>query len=312
GERPFAGVATALVRGGVAGVLAMQDPIPDRLAIALGRVLYHRLADGDPVEAALAEARLELHADGPSHPEAWATPVLYQRTPKILAVPPKIGPTLERWWTRAAVLHLLFVGVMLLRERSTFPPLDRAMSSQVAGFFGVLFGLPIFVLSLYYLSRYIELVRLPDRESLSLPRRFAERFPVAFRAVVQGRRQLETVYQIASLLVFVVGPMVMQGYLMARTLEAPIWLRKDKVIVIEGWRQQLFDVVPLGSAFIGDRYRIGWLDDRPCIAEVIDTMTYSPFWGSWGLLIAEISVAIWVLVILRRATVPHVPKQTLS
>jgi hypothetical protein len=79
GLDPFAGVATALVQGGLPAVLAMQVPISDRAAARFSRDFYRRLAAGDSVEAALHHGRLAVHALDPGSVE-WATPVLFLRS----------------------------------------------------------------------------------------------------------------------------------------------------------------------------------------------------------------------------------------
>jgi tetratricopeptide (TPR) repeat protein len=78
-ESAFAGVASALVLGGVPAVVAMRRPITDRAAVAFSRVLWERLAAGDPLEAAMVEARLAIHRLDETSDE-WATPVLFLRT----------------------------------------------------------------------------------------------------------------------------------------------------------------------------------------------------------------------------------------
>ena len=52
---PAAGVATSLVRGGMPAVIAMQTAITDRAAAAFSRELYHVLACGEPLDAAVTE-----------------------------------------------------------------------------------------------------------------------------------------------------------------------------------------------------------------------------------------------------------------
>jgi formylglycine-generating enzyme required for sulfatase activity len=74
---PFAGVAGALMSLGLPAVLAMQFEITDRAAIQLAQVFYESLADGLPVEGALAEARKAIFASG--NDMEWGTPVLYLR-----------------------------------------------------------------------------------------------------------------------------------------------------------------------------------------------------------------------------------------
>ncbi len=81
GIDPFAGVALALVRHGVPAVIAMRSRIPDRAAIAFARALYRRLAAGDPVDVALAEARLAIERQGRGDEGVWSVPVLFLRGP---------------------------------------------------------------------------------------------------------------------------------------------------------------------------------------------------------------------------------------
>ena len=54
---PFSGVAQALVRQGTPAAVAMHAAISDTTAIALTREFYAALIDGQPVDAALSEAR---------------------------------------------------------------------------------------------------------------------------------------------------------------------------------------------------------------------------------------------------------------
>jgi hypothetical protein len=75
---PFAGVATALLRVGVLAVIAMQRPIQDGSALEFSRTVYHRLAAGDPIDAAVTEGRLAI-ARGHGALLEWGTPVLFLR-----------------------------------------------------------------------------------------------------------------------------------------------------------------------------------------------------------------------------------------
>jgi hypothetical protein len=54
---PFAGTAQSLVQQGIPAVIAMQFEITDEAAITLAHEFYAALADGYPVDGALAEAR---------------------------------------------------------------------------------------------------------------------------------------------------------------------------------------------------------------------------------------------------------------
>ncbi|WP_164156016.1 CHAT domain-containing protein [Sandarakinorhabdus rubra] len=76
GLHPFAGVAAALIQGNTPAVVAMQFPISDSAAIEFARTFYTRIADGYPVDAAVAEGRKALFDDEATE---WATPVLYLR-----------------------------------------------------------------------------------------------------------------------------------------------------------------------------------------------------------------------------------------
>jgi len=76
---PFAGTAQSLVQQGVPAVIAMQFEITDEAAITFAHEFYSAVADGYPVDAALAEARKAIFAQG--NDVEWGTPVLYLRSP---------------------------------------------------------------------------------------------------------------------------------------------------------------------------------------------------------------------------------------
>jgi CHAT domain/WD domain, G-beta repeat len=76
---PYAGTAQSLVQQGIPAVVAMQFEITDSAAIMLAQELYGAVADAYPLDAALAEARKAIYAEGNS--VEWATPVLYLRAP---------------------------------------------------------------------------------------------------------------------------------------------------------------------------------------------------------------------------------------
>jgi hypothetical protein len=75
---PFAGVAAGLIRQGVPAVVAMQFEITDEAAITFAGEFYAALAQGFPVDAAVAEARKAIYSL-PNDIE-WGTPVLYMRS----------------------------------------------------------------------------------------------------------------------------------------------------------------------------------------------------------------------------------------
>jgi CHAT domain-containing protein/DnaJ-like protein len=76
---PFAGMAQSLIQQGLPAVVAMQFEITDDAAIIFARELYAAIADGYPLEAALAEARGAIRDEG--NLTEWGTPVLYSRAP---------------------------------------------------------------------------------------------------------------------------------------------------------------------------------------------------------------------------------------
>jgi Tol biopolymer transport system component len=93
---PFAGTAQSLVRKGIPAVIAMQFEVTDEAAKALSKEFYNALADGWPIDAALAEARKAVFTR--VNAVEWATPVLYMRAPdgRIFDVKPSAtGPVVE-------------------------------------------------------------------------------------------------------------------------------------------------------------------------------------------------------------------------
>ncbi|MCI0694512.1 CHAT domain-containing protein [candidate division KSB1 bacterium] len=76
---PFAGTAQSLMQQGLPAVIAMQFEITDAAAIAFTREFYAAVADGEPIDAAMVEARAAIFAQGDNI--EWGTPVLYMRAP---------------------------------------------------------------------------------------------------------------------------------------------------------------------------------------------------------------------------------------
>ncbi|MBP7765122.1 MAG: CHAT domain-containing protein [Syntrophaceae bacterium] len=75
---PYASVAATLVRHGIPAVVAMQFAITDEAAAIFASEFYSALAEGLPVDTALAEARNVIYLK-PNDVE-WGTPVLYMRS----------------------------------------------------------------------------------------------------------------------------------------------------------------------------------------------------------------------------------------
>ena len=76
----FSGIAATLIRRSVPAVLAMQYEISEPAAVLLARMFYESLADGLPIDGAMAEARKAISMDNPNTLE-WGTPVLFTRAP---------------------------------------------------------------------------------------------------------------------------------------------------------------------------------------------------------------------------------------
>jgi CHAT domain len=74
---PFSGVASSLMQYGIPAVVGMQFEITDEAAIAFSARLYASLAEGYPVDAALAQSRRSIFAAG--NDIEFGTPVLFLR-----------------------------------------------------------------------------------------------------------------------------------------------------------------------------------------------------------------------------------------
>lgn len=110
----FAGPAQSLMQHGIPAVLAMQFEIKDEVAITFAREFYAALAQGQSLEAALADARKKIFFQG--NELEWAAPVLYLRAPdgKIFNV--KIPPRASKPKTAAnnQALHRIYSAHMRL------------------------------------------------------------------------------------------------------------------------------------------------------------------------------------------------------
>jgi outer membrane protein assembly factor BamB len=117
--------AAVLMRRGVPAVVAMQYEITDRAAIEFTRSFYEAIADGQPVDGAVSEARIAVSLALESTLE-WGVPVLYMHAPdgcifsvepgavprKGKAITPPPTPVLEglRRWATQHVRLLTAVG----------------------------------------------------------------------------------------------------------------------------------------------------------------------------------------------------------
>lgn len=109
---PFAGIASSIVARGIPAVIAMQHKISDPAARAFSEELYRAVADGLPVDAALADARRAIN-DTVGGTE-WATPVLHMRAAngRLFDFPQPAAETISDHLHRPTVLALL--GALLV------------------------------------------------------------------------------------------------------------------------------------------------------------------------------------------------------
>lgn len=98
--------AAVLMRRGLPAVVAMQYEITDRAAIEFTRSFYEAIADGQPVDGAVAEARIAVSLALERTLE-WGVPVLYMHAPdgRIFALegPPAVATGAEKAGVRPGV-----------------------------------------------------------------------------------------------------------------------------------------------------------------------------------------------------------------
>lgn len=123
----LAGVAQGLVQQGVPALIAMQSTLADEAALAFAHDFYGTLADGEPVDRALAEARRAMALAQPA--PQWGAPTLLMRAPDgalwgSVAPPPAVTPPPPpaawwqhipawRWQAGAAILLPLLLAAAL-------------------------------------------------------------------------------------------------------------------------------------------------------------------------------------------------------
>jgi hypothetical protein len=90
---PFSSVAGALTRQATPAVVGMQYPISDPAAIEFSRSFYEALSYGQPVDAAVTEARQNIRVAIRDTLE-WAIPVLHMRSPdsRLFEIPQPTTP----------------------------------------------------------------------------------------------------------------------------------------------------------------------------------------------------------------------------
>ncbi|WP_239342008.1 CHAT domain-containing protein [Frankia sp. CiP3] len=84
---PWLGVARKLVQHGVPAVVAMQSTVSDEASFAFVAALYKAIVDEQPLEVAMARARISIW-NLPNVTE-WGTPVLYLQSPmgRLIGIP---------------------------------------------------------------------------------------------------------------------------------------------------------------------------------------------------------------------------------
>lgn len=93
--RVAAGFAPVLLRRGIPAVIGMQARVLDAVAVRFARELYEGVADGQPVDRALAAARRAIHRPGRRRVADVAIPVCYLRSRDGVVVRPPRGVPVE-------------------------------------------------------------------------------------------------------------------------------------------------------------------------------------------------------------------------
>jgi len=101
--RALAGLAPQVVRRGLGAVVAMQYPIPDKVALSFAREFYRALAQYYPVDAAVTEGRRAVYQDFGSDRPDWGTPVIFMRSPDGALFSPPAAPSPPATQTGAGI-----------------------------------------------------------------------------------------------------------------------------------------------------------------------------------------------------------------
>ena len=101
--RALSGLAPQIVRRGLSAVVAMQYPIPDRVALSFAREFYRALAEYYPVDAAVTEGRRAIYQDFGSDQPDWGTPVIFMRSPDGVLFGPPAAPMPQAMQTGAGI-----------------------------------------------------------------------------------------------------------------------------------------------------------------------------------------------------------------
>ena len=104
-QDPFSGVAQSLLQQRVPAVIAMQFEISDAAAKEFAQEFYRAVAEGNPVDAAVCEARKALFKE--EFGQEWATPALYMRSQEgqLFELQPAAQPVPDQDAARKAALE---------------------------------------------------------------------------------------------------------------------------------------------------------------------------------------------------------------
>jgi hypothetical protein len=125
------GVAAELIQHGVPAVIAMQAPIPDRIAVTFAHGFFGALADSYPVEAALSQGRQRIFVTKRSQNEVfWGVPVLFMRAsdgdlfadPSLIYSPTRQIPRWLPFLGAGAAILLALAALILIAGTLIAPP----------------------------------------------------------------------------------------------------------------------------------------------------------------------------------------------
>ncbi len=136
----FTGIAQTLVQAGVPAVIGMMQTVGDGTAAQLAGEFYESVAEGYPVDAALAEARKAIFLqDGDL---SWGLPVLFSRSRdnRLIAAPEQetqplmVVPSKSMWQRPLLWIALLVIAVLVTTAIAVLSPADSRFGwFQAAG-----------------------------------------------------------------------------------------------------------------------------------------------------------------------------------
>lgn len=130
-DDPFTGVGQILLQQGIPAVIAMQFDITDQASLALSHTFYKALAEGYPVDAALAEARKAIVAR--SDNVEWGTPVLYMHASDGQIFPVRQLRINNLFWILLATGGTVLLLIAVLFLASLPSPLCREQLFESVG-----------------------------------------------------------------------------------------------------------------------------------------------------------------------------------